>query len=110
MNSSAISSTRNQDQSIPKNPKKVLLQHHLLNNFHKKLIDINFCYISHKIFLSHTDIPEIVELCSRHPKTFKSIINRKKKIFMKPIISSISIKESKKKKNRSVRIVENIKF
>ena len=39
--------------------------------------------------------PEIVKSCSGHPKTCKSIENRKLKICTKPILSSIYIEESK---------------
>ena len=38
--------------------------------------------------------PQIVKSCSGHPKTYKSIKNQKSKIFMKPILSSVYIKES----------------
>ena len=37
--------------------------------------------------------PEVVKSCSGHPKTCKSIKNRKSKIFPKPILSSIQIEE-----------------
>ena len=49
-------------------------------------------------FLSHTHrhLPEIVKSCSGHPKTCKSIENRKTKICTKPILSSTYIEESKK--------------
>ena len=54
----------------------------------------------HKIFVTHiqtdTHFPEIVKSCSGHPKTFKSIKNRKSKIFTKPMLSSIYVEESKK--------------
>ena len=49
------------------------------------------------IFLSHTDrrhLPEIVKLCPCHPKTFKSIKNRKSKIFTKTKLSSVYIERS----------------
>ena len=51
----------------------------------------NFC-------LTHTDrhFPEIVKSCSEHPKTCKSIENRKSKICTIPILSSTYIEESKK--------------
>ena len=39
--------------------------------------------------------PEIVKLCSGHPKTCKSMKNSKSKICMKPILYSIYIEESK---------------
>ena len=38
--------------------------------------------------------PEIVKSCSGHPKTRKSIKNRKSKIWTKPILSSTYIEES----------------
>ena len=41
LNYCAFSSTRNRDEIIIKILKKVLLQRHLLRNFHQKLIDIN---------------------------------------------------------------------
>ena len=57
-------------------------------------------------FLSHTHrhtdrqidrhFPEIVKSCSGHPKTCKSVKNRKSKICTKPILSSSYIEESKK--------------
>ena len=51
-------------------------------------------------FLSHihTDrhFPDIVKSCSGHPKSSKSIKNRKSKTFGKPILSSIYIEQSKK--------------
>ena len=57
----------------------------------------NFCHThtdtqTHR----HTDrhFPEIVKSCSGHPKTCKSIKNRKSKIFTKPILSSTYIEES----------------
>ena len=45
---------------------------------------------------THTDrhFPKIVKLCSEHPKTCKSIKNRKWKFFTKPILSSVYVKES----------------
>ena len=48
-------------------------------------------------FLSQTDrhFPEIVQSCSGYSKTRKSIKNRKSKIFMKPVLSSIYIEGSK---------------
>ena len=55
----------------------------------------NFCH-------THTDrqtdrhFPEIVKSCSGHPKTCKSIKNRKSKICTKQIFFSINIEESKK--------------
>ena len=47
----------------------------------------------------HTDrhFPKIVKSCSGHPKTCKSIKNRKSKVCTKPILSSTYIEESKKK-------------
>ena len=36
-----ISSSRNQDRFIPKIPERVLLQRHLLSDFHQKLIEVN---------------------------------------------------------------------
>ena len=62
-------------------------------------------------FLSHTHrhtdwlFPEIVKSCSGHPKTCKSIQNRKSKICTKPILSSIYIEESKKYKRNKEKIV-----
>ena len=55
----------------------------------------NFCH-------THTDrhFPKIVKSCSGHPKTCKSIENRKSKICTKPILSSICIEESKKRRRR----------
>ena len=41
INLCAISLNRNRKQHIPKIPKKVTLQRHLLNDFYQKLIDIN---------------------------------------------------------------------
>ena len=65
----------------------------------------NFCH-RHKDRRRHrqTDIqtdrlfPEIVELCSGHPKTNKSIKNRKMKFFPKPAYFSIYVEESRKEK------------
>ena len=123
VNFCAISLTRNRDELIPKIPEKVLLQLHLLNDFHLKLLEINLLYqditkcnilrnsvhqfssyTCHKIFVTdrqthtHRHFPEIVESCSGHPKMCKFIKNRKWKICTKPILSSIYIEESKKKK------------
>ena len=39
----AISFSRNRDQLIPKIPEKVLLQRHLLSDFHQRLIELNLC-------------------------------------------------------------------
>ena len=51
----------------------------------------NFCHTD-----SQTDrhFPEIVNLCSEHPKMCKSIKNRTLKILTKLILSSIYIEES----------------
>ena len=40
--------------------------------------------------------PEIVQLCAEYPKTYKSVKNRKSKLFGKPILFSIYVEESKK--------------
>ena len=61
-------------------------------------------YTCHKIFITHTHTTqtddrhfrEIVKSCTGHPKTCKSIKNRKTKIFSKPIIYCIYTEESKK--------------
>ena len=55
----------------------------------------NFC---HRHTDSQTDrhFPEIVNSCSGHPKTCKSIKDWKSKICTKPILSSIYVEESKK--------------
>ena len=49
------------------------------------------------ITYSQTDrhFPEIVKSCSGHPKTYKSIKNRKSKICTKPVLSSNYTEESK---------------
>ena len=47
---------------------------------------------------TYTHFPEIVKSCSGHPKTCKSMKNRKSKICTKPVLSSVYIEESKKKK------------
>ena len=51
----------------------------------------NFCH-------TYTDrhYPEIGESCSGHPKTYKSIKNRKSKILTKAIFSCIYMEETKK--------------
>ena len=51
----------------------------------------NFCHTH-----TYRHFPEIAKRCSEHPKTCKSIKNRKSKIFTKPIVSCIYIEESKK--------------
>ena len=60
----------------------------------------NFCH-RHTDSQTHTQtdrhFPEIVKSCSGHPKTCKSMKNRKSKICPKPILSSTYIEESKKK-------------
>ena len=65
----------------------------------------------HKIFVTHTQtdrhFPEIVKSCSGHPKTCKSIENRKSKICTKPIFSSTYIEESK---NEICKTYSNEKF
>ena len=48
----------------------------------------NFCH-------THRHFPEILQSCSGHPKTCKSIKNRKSKICTKPILSSTYVEESK---------------
>ena len=55
-------------------------------------------YTCYKIFVTHTDrhFPEVVKLCSVHPKTCEFVKNLKSKIFTKPILSSIYKEESKK--------------
>ena len=62
----------------------------------------NFCHThtdtqTHRHTDRQTDrhFPEIVKSCSGHPKTCKSIKNRKSRICTKPILSSIYIEESK---------------
>ena len=68
----------------------------------------NFC---HTHTDRHTDrqtdrhFPEIVKSCSGHPKTCKSIKNRKSKIFTKHILSSSYTDESKKLLFRYFRMV-----
>ena len=61
----------------------------------------NFCH-RHTDTQTHrqTDrhFPKIVKSCSGHPKTCKSIENRKSKIYTKSILSSTYIEESKKGK------------
>ena len=54
----------------------------------------NFCH-------RHTDrhFPKIVKSCSGHPKTCKSIENRKSKICTKPIFCSTYIEESKNRES-----------
>ena len=49
--------------------------------------------------LHQTDrhFPKIVNSCSRHPKTRKSMKNRKSKICTEPLLFSIYVEESKKK-------------
>ena len=51
----------------------------------------NFCHTQ-----THRHFPEIVKSCSGHPKTRKSIENRKSKICLKTILSSTYIEECKK--------------
>ena len=60
-----------------------MLELHLPQNF------------SHRHTDRQTRFPEIVESCSGHPKTCKSIKNRKSKIFIKPILSSIYMRKVK---------------
>ena len=55
----------------------------------------NFCHTQ-----THRHFPERVKSCSGHPKMCKFIKNRKSKIFTKPILSSIYIEDSKKKRER----------
>ena len=51
------------------------------------------------MFVTHIEtvkhFPEVVKSLSGHPKTCKSIRNRKSKIFQKPILSSIDTEETK---------------
>ena len=65
-------------------------------------------YLPHKFCFTHTDrhFPEILKSYSGHPKTRKSIKNRKSKLFTKPMLFSICIEENKKlrKNNRKTRI------
>ena len=102
INLCAISLNRNRKQHIPKIPKKVTLQRHLLNDFYQKLIDINLPLdntkykISSELYMrqyfchTHTDrhFPEIVKSCSVHPKTYKSIKNQNSKNFTIPTLLS----------------------
>ena len=46
--------------------------------------------------------PKIVKSCSGHPKTCKSVKNRKSKICTKPILSSTFIEESNKSESDNV--------
>ena len=69
----------------------------------------NFCHthtdtLTHRHMDRQTDrhFPEIVKSCSGHHKTCKSIKNRKSKICPKPILFSIYIEESKKKKKNTI--------
>ena len=55
----------------------------------------NFCH-RHTDTQTDRHFPKIVKPCSGHPKTCKSIKNRKSKTCTKPILSSIYIEESKK--------------
>ena len=71
--------------------------------FHEVLFINSWTTLATKFLsLTHTDtqtdwhFPEIVKSCSGHPKTCKSIKNRKSKICTKPILSSIYIEESRK--------------
>ena len=61
-------------------------------------------HLPQNVCLTHTDTQtdrhfpkDISNLCSGHPKTCKSIKNRKSKICTKPILSSTYIEESKNK-------------
>ena len=75
----------------------------------------NFCH-THTQTHRHTDththrqtdrhFPKIVKSCLGHPKTCKSIENRKSKISTKPILSSTYTEESKKMK----RVINSIKL
>ena len=64
--------------------------------------NVPYCsnYIYPKLFLTHRQrdihFPEIVKSCWGHPKTCKSIKNKKSKICTKPIFYSVYIEESKK--------------
>ena len=115
INFCSISSSRNQDQRIPKISENVKLPRHLLSDFHQKLIVINLCLdnTTYKNFIkfcwlylerlpqsfchAHTQthrhidrfFPKIVKSYKEHPKTRKSIKTRKSKICWKPIFSSI---------------------
>ena len=59
--------------------------------FHASL-SISFCASADTKFMSHTDrlidrqFLKIVRLCSKHPKTCKSVKNRESKIFTIPIL------------------------
>ena len=55
----------------------------------------NFCH-------THRHFPEIVKSYSGHPKTCKSIKNRKSKNCTQTILSSTYIEESKKRKKRKM--------
>ena len=108
-------------RSVPKILQKVKEQHHLstdivqtfadnsLYESAKKQSSIKFCALLFKLHLPqifchrHTDaqkdrhFPKIIIQCLRHPKTCKSMKNRKSKICTKPILSSTYIEESKKR-------------
>ena len=60
----------------------LVLKYHLPQNFYHTYTD--------------RDFPKTVKLCSLHLKMSKFIKNSKPKIFMKPILPSIYIEESKK--------------
>ena len=69
----------------------------------------NFCH-------AHTDIQtdrhflKIFRSCSGHPKTWKSIKNRKSKICTKPILSSTYIEESKNCMELRVQMLHGMKL
>ena len=86
--------------------------------FHEILFFSSWATLATK-FLSnthrHTDIqtdrhfPQIVKSCSGHLKTCKYIKNRKSKMCTKPILSSIYIEESNKKKwSKNIKSVPEI--
>ena len=104
-----ISSYRNRDQLILKIPVKVWLQRHLLSEFHRKLIGINFLiiliiqnfiefcglalelHLLQNCYLKHINTDKhFLEI----NKTCKCIKNHKSKIFTKAILSSIYTEES----------------
>ena len=56
INFCAISSSRNQNQLIPKIMENVWLQRHLSRNFYEKLININLCYNNTKYKISWNSV------------------------------------------------------
>ena len=57
----------------------------------------NFCHI-HTNRQTYNHFPEIVRSWTGHPKMYKFMKKWKSKILTKPILSSVYIEESKKKK------------